>query len=249
MSDLKDRLAENEEAIENDNPNIRRCLDKGYVRLVDTMGGDLSVVNAARASFAKESTELSDKDVRLIRFLLREDHGSVLRHAFFSLEVKAPLMVARQWWKYVVGSDHTMDGWNEASQRYITIDNEFYVPNLDEWRSSPENKKQGSGELLDSGIGNYLTEMLERTQRSCVDAYNVAIDNNVAQEQARGYLPAYFMYTIWRWSGSLQSLLHFLQQRLEHDAQHEITVYARAILELVEPHFPETIKAQLEKDV
>ena len=92
--------------------NTIQVLDKGYVRLVDTMGSDLSVVNAARASFAKESLELDQKDVHLIDFLIRENHMSPFRHAFATFEFKAPLMVARQHWKYVVGSDHTMDSWN-----------------------------------------------------------------------------------------------------------------------------------------
>jgi thymidylate synthase ThyX len=89
-------------------------LDKGYVRLVDVMGSDLSVANAARASYAKEVDTFSDKDAKLISFLARENHMSPFRHAFMTLEFKAPLMVARQHWKYVVGSDHTMDSWNES---------------------------------------------------------------------------------------------------------------------------------------
>src|SRR5690606_21252109 len=103
-------------------------LDKGYVRLVDVMGSDLSVANAARVSFARESTEFDDRDERLIRFLAREGHTSPFRHAMVTFEVKAPLMVARQWWKYVVGSDHTMDGWNEVSRRYVDTEPEFYMP-------------------------------------------------------------------------------------------------------------------------
>lgn len=89
-------------------------LDKGYVRLIDHMGSDLSFVNAARASFAKESEKLDEKDKKLLAFLLRENHISPFRHAFLTFEFKAPLMVARQHWKYVVGSDHTMDSWNES---------------------------------------------------------------------------------------------------------------------------------------
>ncbi len=96
---------------------IINVLDNGYVRLVDIMGNDLSVANAARASFAKESTELTPGDERLINFLVRENHMSPFRHAFMTFEFKAPLMVARQHWKYIVGSDHTMDGWNESSRR------------------------------------------------------------------------------------------------------------------------------------
>ncbi|HYF47656.1 MAG TPA: FAD-dependent thymidylate synthase, partial [Acidimicrobiales bacterium] len=120
-------------------------LNAGYVRLVDRMGSDLSVANAARVSFAKESAWIEDddgefvrrvlaeKDRRLIRFLARNGHTSPFRHAFATLEVKAPLFVARQWWKYVVGSDHTMDGWNEVSRRYVEDEPEFYVPR--EWRA------------------------------------------------------------------------------------------------------------------
>jgi thymidylate synthase (FAD) len=91
----------------------------GYVRLVDTLGSDLSVVNAARVSYDKESTELSERDQKLIRFLLKENHTSPFRHAAITFEVYAPLMVARQWWKYAVASSHIDDqnGWNESSRR------------------------------------------------------------------------------------------------------------------------------------
>ena len=86
--------------------NIIKVLDNGYVRLVDTLGSDLTIANAARVSYAKESLELSEKDIRLIEFLAREDHTSPFRHAMLQFEVYAPLMVARQWWKYIVGSAH-----------------------------------------------------------------------------------------------------------------------------------------------
>src|SRR5690606_20226756 len=121
-------------------------LDKGYVRLRDVMGDDRTIANAARVSFDKRTEELTEKDERLIAFLAREGHESPFRHASLQFEVYAPLMVARQWWKYVVGSDHVMDAWNESSRRYITENNEFYVPEAGEWRSYPDNVKQGSGE-------------------------------------------------------------------------------------------------------
>jgi thymidylate synthase (FAD) len=105
-------------------------LDKGYVRLVNVMGSDLSVVNSARVSYDKESTELSEKDARLIRFLAREGHTSPFRHATLQFEMYAPLMVARQHWKYIVGSDHTMDAWNESSRRYVTEEPAFYIPEM-----------------------------------------------------------------------------------------------------------------------
>jgi len=177
--------------------NTIQVLDKGYVRLVDTMGSDLSVVNAARASFAKESKELEKKDVQLIDFLIRENHMSPFRHAFATFEFKAPLMVARQHWKYVVGSDHTMDSWNESSRRYVTMEPEFYIPGVEEWRLAPEDKKQGSGGPIGPWIGSILTDELNRYIEQGEALYKMAMDNNVAAEQARLFLPAYGMYVVY----------------------------------------------------
>lgn len=215
-------------------------LDKGYVRLVDIMGSDLSVVNAARASFAKESKEMSSKDARLIDFLVRENHMSPFRHAFLTFEFKAPLMVARQHWKYVVGSDHTMDSWNESSRRYITMDPEFYVPKSEEWRLAPEDKKQGSAGLCDPFTGSMLTGELIRYIEQGEAFYNLAIDSGIAPEQARLFLPAYGMYVVYRWSCSLQSVILFLNQRLAEDSQVEIQEYAKAVYRLSQPKFPVT---------
>jgi thymidylate synthase (FAD) len=145
-----------------DTDNIVSVLDKGYVRLVDVMGSDLSIVNAARVSFSKESKELSKKDVHLIDFLIRENHMSPFRHACATFEFKAPLLVRNQHWKYVVGSDHTMDSWNESSRRYITIEPEFYVPSSEDWRLAPDNKKQGSGGPIGPWTGAVLTDELIR---------------------------------------------------------------------------------------
>jgi thymidylate synthase (FAD) len=221
--------------------NTIQVLDKGYVRLVDTMGSDLSVVNAARASFAKESLELDQKDVHLIDFLIRENHMSPFRHAFATFEFKAPLMVARQHWKYVVGSDHTMDSWNESSRRYITIEPEFYVPAVDEWRLAPDNKKQGSGGPIGPWIGSVLTAELIRYIEQGEALYTMAMDNGVAAEQARLFLPAYGMYVVYRWTCSLQSIALFLNQRLDEGSQVEIRDYARAVLSLIQPEFPISI--------
>lgn len=221
--------------------NTIQVLDKGYVRLVDTMGSDLSVVNAARASFAKESLELDKKDVHLIDFLIRENHMSPFRHAFATFEFKAPLMVARQHWKYVVGSDHTMDSWNESSRRYVTIEPEFYVPAVDEWRLAPDNKKQGSGGPIGPWIGSVLTDELNRYIEQGEALYAMAMDNGVAAEQARLFLPAYGMYVVYRWTCSLQSIALFLNQRLDEGSQVEIRDYARAVLSLIQPEFPISI--------
>lgn len=219
-------------------------LDKGYVRLVDAMGTDLSVVNAARVSYDKETQELTEKDKRLINFLVREKHTSPFRHASLTFEVYAPLFVARQWWKYAVSSSHVDDqnGWNESSRRYLTEDEEFYIPKLDEWRSKPDNSKQGSGPVL-TNDGDTLTTMLEETISIGTTAYHHAMACGVAPEQARLFLPAYAMYVRWRWTTSLQGAMTFLEQRLPHDAQSEIREYANAVLELSKDKFPVTFES------
>lgn len=219
-------------------------LDKGYIILHDTMGSDLTVVNAARCSYDKKSEELTEKDVSLIKFLAKNGHLSPYRHAMLQFEVYAPLMVARQHWKYVVGSSmleatgDNMTAWNESSRRYVTEDPTFYMPNSDEWRSAPENSKQGSGAPIDDTLGHYFTgelaELLEQGER----LYDIALKNGVCAEQARLFLPAYGMYVRYYWTASLQSVCHFLNQRLAHDSQVEIQAYAKAVLELVKPMFP-----------
>lgn len=221
--------------------SLIEVLGNGYVRLVDCMGTDLSVVNAARASFAKESLELSPNDARLIDYLIRENHMSPFRHAFMTFEIKAPLMVARQHWKYVVGSDHTMDSWNESSRRYITMDPDFYVPKSDQWRMAPEDKKQGSGGPIGPWQGVLLTEELNKLIKQGEALYNMALEQGVAPEQARLFLPAYGMHVVYRWSCSLQSVCLFLTQRLAEDSQVEIQEYSKAVYELAREKFPVTI--------
>jgi thymidylate synthase (FAD) len=220
-------------------------LDKGYVRLVDTLGNDLSVVNAARVSYDKEATEFSPKDARLIDFLIREKHTSPFRHAALTFEVYAPLFVARQWWKYAVASSHVDDqnGWNESSRRYITESEEFYVPSASSWRSKPENSKQGSGKPINASSGFYYTNKLNDTITEGARLYHEAMNDGIAPEVARLFLPAYAMYVRWRWTVSLQGVMTFLEQRLEHDAQKEIQDYAFAVKDLAHGAFPETFKA------
>lgn len=227
-------------------------LDKGYVRLVDVLGDDLSVANAARVSYDKESKlredgSLNINDQRLIKFLWNEGHTSPFRHAAMTFEVYAPLFVARQWWKHAVASTHVDDqnGWNESSRRYITENEEFYVPQKDQWRSRPENSKQGSGPALDSEDGLGLTEKLRNYISDGVDLYNKAMHDGVAPEQARLFLPAYGMYVRWRWTVSLHGSLTFLGQRLPQDAQYEIREYAEAVRELTKQAFPYTYDVAL----
>lgn len=225
--------------MENNKINV---LDAGYVRLVDVLGSDLSIVNAARVSYDKESAEFSEKDKKLINFLWTENHTSPFRHAAMTFEIYAPLVVARQWWKYAVASTHIDDqnGWNESSRRYITENEEFYIPKGNQWRSKPENSKQGSGEPLSSEIGGYFTNKLFDIISEGNALYKKAMEAGIAPEQARLFLPAYGMYVRWRWTTSLHGVINFLDQRLKHDAQSEIRDYAEAVKNLTKVSFPVT---------
>jgi len=237
-------------------------LDKGYVRIPydgkgkpKVLGDDLDPVNSAKVSFARESDKFGDREARLLAFLQREEHSSVFRHSAITFEVYAPLFVARQWWKYAVASTHLEDqnGWNESSRRYVTETPEFYVPGADEWRSAPDNRKQGSGEPIQAygdqhaddrnwmenpEYGEDFTDLVNAYNKQGLELYEAAMRNGVCAEQARLFLPAYGLYVRWRWTASLGAVMHFLQQRLEHDAQKEIQEYAKAVWELTHEHFP-----------
>lgn len=223
-------------------------LDKGYVRYDKHMGDDLDVVNSAKVSFDRASATFEEKEARLLAFLVRDGHTSTFRHSAVTLEVYAPLLTARQWFKYAVASTHLEEqfGWNESSRRYITENVEFYLPGQDEWRSAPASRKQGSGPVLDAQTGIYLTEKLAKLQEEGEAAYEDAIFVGAAPEQARLFLPAYGLYVRWRWTFSLGAGLHFLQQRLAHDAQSEIRDYAEAVKTILADKFPKAVEATLE---
>lgn len=226
-------------------------LDKGYVRLVDKMGTDLSVVNAARVSYDKESSEFDGKDERLLNFLVREHHTAPFRHAVVSLECYAPLIVKNQWYKHLIGGIYANDSefpgldpffaWNESSRRYVTENEEFALPAADQWRSAPANKKQGSGDFLSEGIGGTWTSYLERKYEEGARDYQMAMAAGIAPEQARLFLPAYGLYVRWRWTTSLQGIMWFLHLRDDDHAQHEIREYAKAIKTIVAEPFPVSI--------
>lgn len=233
-----------------------KVLDRGYVRLVDHMGDDLKVVNSARVSFNKESYELTDKDKRLIKFLADHDHQSPFRHAFLQFEVYAPLMIARQWWKYIIGSDHAEQptryhdpfvAWNESSRRYISDKVEFYLVEEDKWRSAPDNRKQGSGDPVSLDIGKEATRRLIETYEKGLANYEWALEQGICAEQARLFLPAYGLYVRWYWTASLQGVLHLLTQRLAHDAQKEFQEYAKAVYDLTKKYFPVSVEVGVGK--
>lgn len=220
-------------------------LDEGYVIFHDTLGTDITPVNAARVSHNNKSDEMTEGDRRLLSFLAREGHTSPFRHAMIQMEFYSPLMVARQHFKYIVGSSvleatgDPMMAWNESSRRYVKEIPTFYIPSPEEWRSKPSgNIKQGSGAPIDNTLGDDYTNQLISYVDAGVDLYEQAMTDGIAPEQARLFLPANGMYVRYYWTASLQSVAHFVQQRLADDAQFEIREYAKAVFEILKGRFP-----------
>jgi thymidylate synthase (FAD) len=217
---------------------------KSRIELVSSMGTDLDVVNDARASFEKASTELTDKDSKLINYLIKHQHTSPLRGVVFKFKVKAPIYVGRQWFKHVIASNHNDEqlGWNEKSFRYVaaTDEEDFYIPQVFRYQSE-SNRQASSGELSEDLTNKAIALYTQQCQASYA-AYQQLLTIGVAREQARGVLvPS--VYTSWVWTVSLQAVLHFIGLRSGEGAQSEIGAYAEAILQLIKPIVPETIKA------
>ena len=218
-------------------------LDKGYVRMKPAwvMGyGDIEIVNDARVSFDKEVETLTKRDYGLINYLANHKHTSCFRGTACKVEMYAPLMVCRQLWKYVIGSQHNEEklqdsftNWNESSRRYITENVEYFLPAENQWRSIPENKKQGSGDFLPVDIGDTVTERLMIRQLQSIKDYEWAMEQGVCAEEARLFLLGYGLYVRWRWTMSLQSLCHFISQRVKEETQSQTRAYGVATYQLV----------------
>lgn len=224
-------------------------LSYGIARLRNTMGDDLDVVNVAKVSYSKESPTFKTREERLLRFLADNEHSSPFRHQIVQFEVYCPLMVARQWWKYRIGSTvmeqssfdfDTMESWNESSRRYITEKEQFLL--VDIFREAPENSKQGSGPPVTEELNAYYKNELWNHTMEGLQLYKSALADGICAEQARLFLPAYGLYVRFIWTVSLLGFLHFLEQRLEDDAQKEIQDYARDCAKQVQPCFPRTFE-------
>jgi thymidylate synthase (FAD) len=206
-----------------------------HVTLLGSSGTDLDVVNAARVSFAKMSNKLSDKDEKLIAYLAKHDHWSPFAHTYLSFHVRAPIFVARQLAKHQVGG-----AWNEESRRYVSDAPEIYYPG--EWRSRPDNIKQGSDEALHPGDG-YLADMAyEAAVHEAVKSYQMLLKRGVAPEMARMCLPL-SIYTSWRWSGSVLFFSRVCNLRLDDHSQAETRLIAEQIAKICKDKFPVSWKA------
>src|SRR5579872_367905 len=196
------------------------------VELVRVSGSDLDVVNAARVSYGKVSSHVSDRDKKLIAFLMEHNHTSPFEHNQLSFRIKAPIFVARQWMR------HRMNSYNEISYRYVKASLEFYIP--PKWRSQDTKNKQAS-------IGSFdnpeFTQKLKDAIAYSVQTYEYLLENGIGREIARSVLPL-GTYTEFIFTCNLHSLMHFLKLRLHAGAQYEIQMYAQSLLKLALPHFP-----------
>jgi thymidylate synthase (FAD) len=208
------------------------------VELVDSAGGDLSVVNSARVSFNKEQDELEPNDYRLITYLAKHRHDTPFRHNFIQLRCEVPLFLARQLMKHQAGLT-----WNEESRRYIDYLPDFYMP--EGWRKRPDKSiKQGS-----AGRHHFsprISREYEMHLKKCTEFYEDLLDEGVAPEMARMVLPQSMMVNF-IWSGNLLAFYHVWNLRSGEGAQDEAKEFAELLKQAIEPEFPIAWKALEER--
>lgn len=216
---------------------IEHVLNNGFVRLVDSMGTDLSIVRAARVSYNADwrSGEDEGKDTKLINYLLKNRHTSPFESVVFTFEIKAPIFVFRQWHR------HRMWSYNEISARYTELDEGFYVPMLENiTRQSESNKQMRTTEQHPEA--EYFQLVMKEHHQQAFDRYHRLIVQGCPRELARSVLPV-AAYSRMFATVDLHNLFHFLRLRLHAHAQYEIRVYAEAICKLIEPIVPVAMKA------
>jgi thymidylate synthase (FAD) len=217
-------------------------LDKGFVEVMDIFGSDLTVVNAARVSFAKESHQFSEQDGKLVRYLAKHHHNSPFFHPQIHLRIKMPIFVAREWFRHQIGFAR-----NEVSRRYVDSPPECYIPEEDELRERDSNKKQGSKDTPPEEAQR-AAGILRGITQSAMDCYNDLLFLQVAPEVARMVLPQ-SMYTEFVETGSLAAYARLCHLRLDPTAQKEIRDYANAVDLLLRERFPVSWAALMETPV
>jgi len=200
------------------------------VQLIDTMGNDLTIVNAARVSFDKHHTHFTVGDEKLIAYLANHGHWTPFGHPQLQFRISAPIFVARQLVKHQVGLV-----WNEISRRYVSNTPTFYMPT--QWREKAINKKQGSGENFVT-LSSSAIDAVNKLYEHALGTYTELLEHeNVAPEMARMILPQ-SMYTEWYWTGSLYAFARVCNLRISDDAQEETKFIAQQISTLIKPKFP-----------
>jgi thymidylate synthase (FAD) len=211
-------------------------LDHGFVRLDDAMADDLSVVNAARVSFARRKEEMDDGDAGLVRFLMRERHGTPFEHNSFRFHVRAPIFVAREWFRHRIGS------YNEFSMRYAKASDEFYVPDFDDVRTQVGKPGAYSFEPVSEEVAQATRDELASVYAAAYAAYERMVTAGVARELARAVMPV-GAYTEFYWTVNARALMNFISLRAAETAQREIRRYADAVELLFAEHMPVTYEA------
>ncbi len=213
-------------------------LDHGFIALDGALASDLAVVNGARVSFNEAAQEMTDRDAGLIRFLIRERHGSPFEHGYFRFLVKAPLFVVREHHRHRAGHSY-----NEWSGRYAKMEAEFYVP--DYVRTQVGKPGAYSFEAVDEATREAARQEIEENARRAFESYERMLDQGVAKEVARAVLPL-STYTKYYWSCNPRSLMHFCGLRNHESAQYEIRQYAAAAESFLERLMPVTHAAFVE---
>ena len=199
-----------------------QVLDHGFVRLDDVMAGDLSVVNSARVSFGRRKTEMDESDEGLIRFLMRDRHGTPFEHNAFRFHIRAPIFVAREWFRHRVGS------FNEFSMRYARATDDFYVPEADDVRTQVGKPGAYSFEPVSPELAEQTRQELRAVYDQAYATYERLVEAGVARELARAVMPV-GAYTEFYWTVNARALMNFVALRAHETAQREIRRYAEAV--------------------
>ena len=216
-------------------------LDHGFVRLDGALADDLSVVNGARVSFARRKEEMDESDEGLIRFLMRERHGTPFEHNAFRFHVRCPIFVAREWFRHRVGS------FNEFSMRYARASDEFYVPDAEDVRTQVGKPGSYSFEPVTDELAEQTREKLQEVYDAAYQTYEELVEAGVAREVARAALPV-GAYTEFYWTVNARSLMNFISLRNSETAQREIRRYAEACERFLEEQMPVTYAAFVAND-
>jgi thymidylate synthase (FAD) len=206
---------------------------KGFVRLDSCMADDLSVVNSARVSFAKQSQDLDDAGIGLIGFLMRERHGTPFEHNSFRFHIKCPVFVAREWFRHRIGS------FNEFSARYSEVGDDFYVPETSNVRTQVGKPGSYAFEEIEESEADAAIAIIKTSIERSYSAYRVLLSMGVAKELARTVLPV-GMYTEFYWTVNARALMNFLSLRTAHTAQLEIREYANDVEKIFAEQMPYT---------
>lgn len=211
-------------------------LDHGKVELIDSLGSDLRIVQAAQASFARASTEYGDRERGILRALMREEHGVPFEHVTLTFRVKMPIFLARQFVKHRIAS------WSEHSGRYSQVEREFYIPSVDRVRRQLGKAMDYTFERVPEHMAVGFCQDLRESSTRAFNRYERYMEYGIAKEQARLFLPVN-TYTTVVWTLNARSLFNLLRLRLDSHAQEEAREYAEAMAELAATVIPDTMAA------